>query len=133
MSNIKNELILNPDYYSADMYVDEEEKQQSIYIRVFIQLFVVFIVFSILIFSYNYFMKNYYEEVHFWKIEAKVKQVVEKERTPIAIREEPIEHKVKNEKRVQVISVSEVKPQIVQHEELTDEYIKLVEQSLGNY
>jgi hypothetical protein len=136
VSIAKNDLILNPDFYSADAYIEQEENQKPIYIRVFIQLLIIFMIFGALIFSYKYFMKNYYTEVYLWVMEDKVNLMVENKRSAIVIREEPeeiIEVKVENKKIVKISFIEEAKPEIIQHQVLTDEYLKLVEQSLVNY
>jgi hypothetical protein len=139
MTKDKSELILNPEYYSADMYMEENENPKSIYLRVLMQLLLITIIFGALIFSYKYIMKNYYDDIRLWMTEDKV-SVVKKEKVPIVIREEPVMPKVElaiikveKKKTVKVPLVTKVKPQVVKHQELSDEYIKLVEQSLVNY
>ena len=132
MTNSKKKLILNSEYYSADTYLPEEENVKSIYIRVLIQLVIIFIIFGVLIFTYKYFMKNYYENISLWLMDSKVTTLIKDEkavivqREPIIIREELsiVKVKEKNVPNAKVISTPK---------ELTAEYIKLVEDSLGNY
>ena len=135
MSITKSKLMLNPNDYSADSYIEEEENQKPIYIRLLIQLFMITVILGILIFSYQYFMKNYYETAYSWMMEDKVSSVVKKENIATAIGEEDELLNVEVEKK-EVVKVSltpKVEPLAVESQELTDEYIKLVEQSMGKY
>jgi hypothetical protein len=130
MSKTTNELILNPDFYSANSYIEQEENAKPIYVRVFIQLLIMLTLLGVLIFSYKYFMQNYYEEIRLWIIEDTVStHTVKKE----SIIPKIIEVKVEKKNIVKVFTQTKAEIPIVQHQELSDEYIKLVEQSLGNY
>lgn len=138
MSDRKSEFILNPEYYSIDTYI-EEENTEPIYLRVLIQLSTIFIIFGILFFAYKYIMKNYYDDICLWIAEDKVSAVVQKAQAPRIIREKVVVSKievgikVEKKKIVKVPLSNKVKTPPVEYQELSDEYIKLVEQSLVNY
>jgi hypothetical protein len=131
MTEDRSELILNPEDYSADMYMEENENPKSIYLRVLMQLLLITIIFGALIFSYKYIMKNYYDDIHLWMTEKKVAIVIREEAVMPKVELEI--KKIEKKKIVKVPLVAKLKPQVVQHQELSDEYIKLVEQSLVNY
>jgi hypothetical protein len=141
MTKNKSELILNPEYYSADSYV--EEIDEDISIKTIMKLLKIITIVSVLILGYTYFIKNNLITISAWFSE--VKQIVlfeNKKIQPLIIREEPsiskVEVKVKTQKVLLVSSIPKVKPQIikpkaVQPKELTDEYLRLVQKSLVNY
>ncbi|CAA6800192.1 MAG: Unknown protein [uncultured Sulfurovum sp.] len=121
MSKNRNALSLDSDYYSAGAY-EEIEKEQPVYR----QLFMVLMLIVVSIFSYNYFINTYFSTNNSSTISSEVMEVepiaVAKEKKPFfLIREE-----------AQPIVVS-VKDKMLQDDTLSDEYIKLVQESLGNY
>jgi len=132
----KSKLILNPDYYSAGTYMETEENAKSIYLRVFIQLLIITMAFSALILGYKYIMKHHYNDISLWLREDKV--LVKNEEVPIVIREESIITKIEEKKvlispLVSAVNSPIIKVKVVQSQEITDEYMKLMQDSLGNY
>ncbi|CAA6819917.1 MAG: Unknown protein [uncultured Sulfurovum sp.] len=145
MNELKSELVLNPEYYSADVYMEEEENKKSIYLSVFIQLLMVSIILALLIFGYKYIMKNHYDDIDLWMMETKASMLGVKEKVPVVMGKEVVvsteaiistveaKAEVVKKNSMQVSSTPKVIAPTVQPQELSNEYIKLVEKSLGNY
>ena len=133
----KSEFLLDTEYYGAYEYeVEEEAKDRIPLVKIVKPLMVMFII-GILIFVYIYYIRNNLREISAWL--SNVKQVILlEEKKVIRIREEVYVDKVKKEKIVSNKEIKkekskDIKPTPSNNNELTDEYLKLVEKSLGNY
>ncbi|CAA6811362.1 MAG: Unknown protein [uncultured Sulfurovum sp.] len=146
MDNTDSTALLNPDYYSASTYVEQEGNTN--YLRILVKVLIAGLIIVGVVLLYKYLSKNNYFEFS--------KDFTPK--TPI-VREEPMEVKVTKVKDValivEVVKVVDVekrevvkvysapkvlqkvtlpiKPKVATSNELSEEYIKLVQESLGNY
>ena len=154
MARIYSKPILDPDYYSASTYVEQENN--SSYVRLFVQILIAGLIIVGAVLLYKYLNKNnYFESTKDFTV--KIPTVLsDKETTRSIVREEAVEvteTKVRDvapivkvveiekkeaikvyaaPKRVEKVTTP-IKPQVASSNELSDEYIKLVKESLGNY
>ena len=134
----KNKLILNTDYYSAHVYMLEETKEDKkmISLKVVMKLLMTIIITGALLLVYNYYIKNNFRTISTW-LTNKKELLFPETKEAIIIREEmSVSEKV--ERILPVIKIkkevpSVVTPPAVKSNELSDEYIKLMQESLGNY
>lgn len=145
MTNYKSNLTFNPDYYSAEIE-QEELVEERVSLNIVMKLLVAMVIFGTVVF----FIKHNFTAIGLWL--SKVEKIVlfeNENKSPIIIREEepplneivfsaPKEAKLKEEqvstvKKIKKKVGENVKSKALDNRELTDEYIKLVEQSLGKY
>lgn len=144
MSAIKNELTLNPDYYSATS-LNNTEYSPIINMAIVLKLLLLTIVIATFVFAYIHFKNNSFIAVtSLWTkikntIYVEYQQVLES--TPQQITQtdvnsmSEVETKiivVKNQKE-KVHTSQAVKDKPIYQDELSAEYIKLMQESLGKY
>jgi hypothetical protein len=134
----KSKLTLNPDYYSAHAYMvgETEEDKTMIPIKTIMKVLMTILIIGALVLVYNYYIKNNYTKISTWLTNQKELFFPEM-KTAIIIREE-ISVSAKVKKIVPVIKIKKDASTVVpsgssKHNELSDEYIKLMQKSLGNY
>jgi len=135
----KNKLILNTDYYSAHAYMVEEteEDKKMISLKVVMKLLMTIIIIGALVLVYNYYIKNNFTTISTWLTNKK--ELLFPETKEVIIIREEISVSDKVEKILPVIQINKeipivVAPTAVQSNELlSDEYIKLMQESLGKY
>jgi len=155
MSDSKNRLILNPDYYSAETY-ENDENEKPIFQTVLMQLAFLLVIFAALFFTYSFIIKHNLISLSSFIPDSILSNQESTNRHEIIIREEPIEIEVpvnkvepavivpekievkkKEIKKVEIQKEVEiVTPKIIENkynnDDLTDEYINLIKKSLGN-
>jgi hypothetical protein len=134
----KSKLILNPDYYSAHAYMVEEteEDKKTILIKVVMKLLMTILIIGALVLVYNYYIKNNFTKISTW-LTNKKELFFPEMKTAIIIREE-ISVSAKVKKIVPTIKIKKDEPIVVpsgssKNNELSDEYLKLMQESLVNY
>jgi len=155
MSDSKDMLILNPDYYSAETSEDDENAK-PMFKTVLMQLAFLLVIFAALFFAYSFIIKHNLVSLNSFIPDSMLSNKESINRHEIVIREEPIEievpvnkvesavivpekieEKKKEIKKVEVKKeVESVTPKIIENkynnDDLTDEYINLIKKSLGN-
>ena len=136
----KNKLILNPDDYSAATYMLEEteEDKTNISIKVVkavIKLLMTIVIIGALVFVYTHYIQNNFRTISTWLTNQK-EFLFPRMRKPVVIREEiSVSEKVKK-----IVPVMDIKkdPAVdtpsstVKDDDLFDEYMKLIQESLVN-
>ena len=134
----KSKLILNPDYYSAYAYMAEEteETKTILPIKAVMKLLTTIVIIGALVLVYNYYIKNNFTKISTWMTNT-TESLFPETKDVIIIREEmSVSEKVKK-----IVPVMKIKKEVaipissssVKNDELSDEYIKLMQDSLGNY
>ncbi len=137
----KNKLILNPDDYSADAYMLEETEEDKTNIsmkavKAVMKLLMIIVIVGALVFVYTHYIQNNFRTISTWLTNQK-EFLFPRMREPVVIREEiSVSEKVK--KIIPVINMKkdtaiDTPPSSVKKDDLSDEYIKLMQESLGNY
>ncbi len=138
--------MLNPDYYSADLYVENQEESSVSLIKSFVTLLVL----GVFILVYTYYVKNNISAISSWlsevkeivlfknekvinekviniKKDSKITEIVEQINKII----QPVESTQVNQNQPETVKKN--KPKQGEDKVLTAEYLKLMKESLGNY
>ncbi|CAA6819286.1 MAG: Unknown protein [uncultured Sulfurovum sp.] len=110
----KTKLLLDTNYYSADVYQKENKSLKPIVKKLFIMV----IIFTLMTAAYSYFIKNNLNKIHPLWVKVKSIVLLEEEKTVLVKRE-----------LVQV----KTEAKVMTNNELSENYVKRVQESLGNY
>ena len=140
---IKSKLMLNPDYYSAHAYMVEETEEDKVLlpIKAIIKSLMIIVMIGVLALVYNFYIKNNFTKISTWFVNTKellfpeTKEVlIIREETSISEKTKKIVPVIKIKKDVPIKEVLKVDTfSSSKNNELSDEYIKLMKKSLGNY
>jgi len=150
MAKFENMLKVDPDYYSAGTY-EEEDRRPPIFVKVLVQVTTILVLFVALFFTYKFMEKRDLFSFNFLE-SSEIKQkpieqrVIDKKESVFSVtREEEIKRVTQavisqlKEKQNLVVTPSivtskrnESKSKVDSSDRLTQEYIELVKKSLGN-
>lgn len=135
MTKNKSKLILDTDYYSAYETIEGETEDRVSIVKI-MKLLIPIVIIGTLVLVSTYYVKNNFTKISTWLTNKK--EFLFPEMKEVIIIREEISVSKKVEKIVPVIKINKetpivVAPTVVKSNDLSDEYIKLMQESLGKY